>query len=162
MAETNVSKSYVRPDNTVVITCPHCNRQRVVNVESFKQHKFRFSVKCACKKIFTAQIEFRQRVRKITRLMGTYTNLTRKNISGNMTVRNLSVSGLELHTYDNIQNFSVGDEILVEFNLDDEHQTEISREVIVREIRKDSIGCEFSEHGSIALDGPLGTYLTRL
>jgi hypothetical protein len=161
MAETNINKSYVRPDNTVVITCPHCNRQRVVNVESFKQHKFRFSVKCACQKIFTAQIEFRQRVRKTTRLRGKYTNLTQKNISGEITIRNLSVSGIELHTYD-IQNFTVGDEILVEFNLDDEHQTEISREAIVRQIGKDSVGCEFSEHGSIALDGPLGTYLARL
>ena len=162
MTGKNVTKSYVRPDKTVVITCPHCNRQRVVNVTSFKEHKYRFTVKCACQKIFTAQIEFRQRVRKNTFLRGTYTNLSQENISGQMTVKNLSVSGLEFATYDSMDNFKIEDELHVKFNLDDAHFTEISREVIVRQVRRNSVGCEFTEQGNIALDGPIGTYLATI
>ena len=161
MPETNVTKSYVRPDKTAVITCPHCGRQKEVGVDSFKEHKFKFKIKCACQNIFTAQIEFRQRVRKNTYLRGTYTNLTQEKVSGEITVKNLSVSGLEFATYD-IQNFNVGDEVLVEFNLDDDRHSEVRREVIVRQVRKNSIGCEFTETGNIALDGPLGTYLAHI
>jgi len=161
MTETNVSKSYVRPDKTVVITCPHCNHQRVVNVSTFKEHKSRFTVKCACQKIFTAQIEFRQRIRKNTHLRGTYTNMTQKDKSGEITVRNLSVNGMEFATYD-IQDFNVGDVVHVEFNLDDEHRTEISREIVVRQVRRNAIGGEFTEHGHIGLDGPIGQYLAKI
>lgn len=160
MTGTNVTKSYVRPDKTVVITCPHCNRQKEVNVESFKQHKFEFKIKCACQNVFIAQVEFRQRVRKNTHLRGTYTNLTQKDKSGEMTVKNLSVSGLEFATFDT-QNFNVGDEVLVEFKLDDDHLTEIRREVIVSQVRRSSIGCEFSGAGNIALDGPIGQYIAK-
>jgi len=162
MTGTPITKSYVRPDKTVVVTCPHCNRQKEVNVGSFKQHKFQFKIKCVCQNVFTAQVEFRQRVRKNAYLQGTYTNLTRKNISGKMTVKNLSVSGLELTTLDSMENFKIDEELKVEFNLDDDHRTEISREVVVRQVRKNSVGCEFTEHGNIALDGPLGNYLAKI
>ena len=79
-----------------------------------------------------------------------------------MTVKNLSVSGLEFATYDSMDNFKIEDELHVKFNLDDAHFTEISREVIVRQVRRNSVGCEFTEQGNIALDGPIGTYLATI
>ena len=37
MANSEVTKkTYVRPDNTAVLTCVHCGRQKVILAESFK------------------------------------------------------------------------------------------------------------------------------
>jgi hypothetical protein len=52
------------------------------------------------------------------------------------------VIGLGFSSLDN-KNFKVGDELSLKFILDDEHKTEIKIEVIVRSIRKNTIGCEF-------------------
>jgi hypothetical protein len=71
---------------------------------------------------------------------------------------NISVNGLEFTSLD-IQDFKVGDELTVEFNLDDEHQFEISKDVIVREVRQRSVGCEFETLDELAFVGPLGHYV---
>ena len=51
------------------------------------------------------------------------------------------------------------DELTVTFNLDDDHLTEISREVVIRDIRSSSIGCEFVGSGELDFEGPLGHYV---
>ncbi|MDX2433958.1 MAG: PilZ domain-containing protein [Desulfobacterales bacterium] len=151
-------KSYVRPDNTAVITCPHCDRQKSVPVESFKGTKSRIKVKCGCKNIFIANIEFRKRVRKRVNLRGTYTIHSEKTIRGNIIVKNLSVDGLEFSSMDN-HTFKVDDELTVEFRLDDEQQSEITKDVIVKDVRKYSVGCAFDRSGDLAFNGPLGFYI---
>jgi len=158
MQPDKVSKSYIRQDNTAVITCPHCGRQKTINTESFKQHKSRLKIKCACENMFTVDLEFRKRVRKPVSLKGTYTNHSQNNSKGDIRVRNISVSGLEFSTLD-INNFKEGDELTLSFNLDDEHRTEISKEATVVAVRTATIGCEFAGTGNIAFDGPLGLYV---
>ena len=158
MAEAKKPPIYVRPDRTAVLTCPHCSRQKTVNVDSFPNHKHILKIRCACEQIFTAQLEYRQRVRKKTNLRGTYINHSQNDSSGNLVVRNVSVTGLEFTSLDHY-NFKVDDELTIAFALDDEHQSEIRKEAVVREIRKHSIGCEFEKGGSLAFDGPLGLYI---
>jgi hypothetical protein len=48
-----------------------------------------------------------------------------------------------------------------QFNLDDEQQTEIIKDVTIKEIRKDSVGCEFERGGDFAFDVPLGFYISN-
>ncbi len=52
--------------------------------------------------------------------------------------------------------FKVGDEVSVEFTLDDEHATEIRKDVIVRNVRPGAVGGEFEISDELA--GPLGYY----
>ena len=151
MAESEVPKTYVRPDNTAVLNCPHCGRQKVIPVDSFRGYKHKLKVKCSCSKKFLVSLEFRKRVRKKTYLRGTYTNHSKNNSSGNLVIRDISVGGL--------QDFRVADELTVEFALDDEHRTEINKEVTVRDVRKNSVGCEFERSDEFAFDGPLGHYV---
>ena len=68
MSDTISRKIYVRPDNTAVITCPHCNRQKTVPVGSYMGSKSRVKIKCGCKNVFTVNLEFRKKktVRKPT------------------------------------------------------------------------------------------------
>lgn len=158
MTDDSVVKTYIRPDNTAVLTCPHCNQQRIIDTASFKDHKFRLKVRCSCKNVYTAIIEFRKRIRKRTHLRGTYINHSQKDKRGNLVVTNVSVSGLEFTSVD-IQNFKVEDELTIEFTLDDEHRSEVRKQAIVRDIRTKSIGCEFPGSGEYAFDGALGFYI---
>jgi len=158
MPKDTIPPTYVRPDRTAVITCPHCSRQKTINVDSFKIHKHILKIKCACENVFTVHLEHRQRVRKKTYLRGTYVNHTQGERHGSMVVTNVSVGGLEFTSLDHY-NFKVDDEVSLKFNLDDEHQSEIRKEAVIREIRRNSIGCEFEKGGHLAFDGPLGFYI---
>jgi hypothetical protein len=158
MPAAKVSKTYIRPDNTAVISCPHCGRQKTLHADSLKQHKSKLKIKCACGNIFTVDLEFRHRVRKPVSLGGTYTNHSQKDSRGDIKVRNISVSGLEFSSMD-VNNFKIGDVLTLKFNLDDEHRSEVRKEATVRAIRTNSVGCEFVGSGDLAFDGPLGLYV---
>jgi hypothetical protein len=148
-------KIYVRPDNTIVLTCPHCGQQREVLVRSFKD-KRRLRVRCCY--TFRVVIEFRKRIRKKIQLNGTYINHSQEDREDNLTIQDLSVSGLSFTCF-NSQPFKVEDELTLEFILDDEHKTVVIKEAIVRNIRESSIGCEFTSGNELVFTGPLGYYV---
>ena len=148
-------KIYVRPDNTVVLTCPYCCFQREVNVNLFRG-KRKLNIMCCDR--FKVVIEFRKRIRKRTQLQGTCINHSQKDRENNLSVQDLSISGL-LFTCFNSPLFKVEDDLTIEFMLDDEHQTVIRKEAIVRNIRESSVGCEFTSGDELVFTGPLGYYV---
>ena len=83
-------------------------------------------------------LEFRNRVRKKTRLRGTYINYLQKDSRGFLIIQDISLTGLSFTSLD-LKNFKVGDVLRVEFTLDDERRTEISNDIIVRDIRKNQL-----------------------
>jgi hypothetical protein len=157
MPNPKVPKTYVRPDNTAVLTCSHCGIQKVILADSFKGHRHKLKVKCVCQNVFLVNLEFRSRVRKKTHLRGTYINHSQDDSSGILFVENISVTGLAFTRAD-VEKFQVGDELTVQFTLDDEHNTEVRKEVIVRDVRQNSIGCEF-EKSEDTFGSPLGYYI---
>jgi Zn ribbon nucleic-acid-binding protein len=158
VATTKIPITYVRPDNTAVITCPHCGRQKTLQALSFKGHKHKLKVKCGCDKVFTAHLEFRKKVRKKVNLRGKYVNHSQEDKAGNIVVRNISLSGLEFTSYD-IQDFKLDDELTLTFTLHDEHLSEIKKGAVVRDVRPNSVGCEFDGSGNYGYDGPLGYFI---
>jgi hypothetical protein len=156
--KAKAAKTHVRPDNTAVITCPHCGTQKSVPVGSYKGNKSSLKIKCGCKNIFTVNLEFRKKVRKRTNLRGTYSNQSQRGNRGTIVIKNISVSGLEFSSMD-AHNIKVEDELTVKFSLDDEQRSKIIKDVIVRDVRKNSVGCEFEKSGEFAFDGPLGFYV---
>jgi hypothetical protein len=158
MPKPKASKTYVRQDNSAVFNCPHCDRQKAIPVDSLRGHKHKVKVKCSCNEIFTVNLEYRQRVRKKVFLRGTYINHSQMDRSGDLHIQNISVGGLEF-TSRNVQDFKVGDELTIKFNLDDEYQSEISKDVIIREVRQRSVGCKFETSDETAFVGPLGNYI---
>jgi hypothetical protein len=151
-------KTYVRPDNTVVLTCPNCGLQEEVQAEEFKNYKNKLKVKCRCQETFMVFLEFRNRVRKKTRLRGTYINYSQKDSSGFLIIQDISLTGLSFTSLD-LKNFKVGDVLRVEFTLDDESRTEISNDINVRNIRKKSVGCKYHSSEDVTLGSPLGHYI---
>ena len=157
MSDANSRKIYVSPDDTAVISCPHCVRQKTVPVASYKG-KARVKIKCGCKNVFAVNLEFRRNVRKKTNLLGKFTNHSQKNIRGDIAVKNLSMGGLNFVSMD-IDKFMNGDEITVSFKLDNADRAAIKKDAIVRFIHKNSAGCEFEKSGDYAPGGPLGFYI---
>ncbi len=158
MKEIRPAPTYVRPDKSAVITCPHCGLQKTVQTGSFKAHKHQLKVKCNCNEIFTVNLEFRKKVRKKVNLRGTYANHSQNDRSGNIIVRDVSLSGLQFTSFD-VNDFKVGDELTLTFILHDEHLSEITKTAVVRSIRHNAIGCEFDRSGEFAYDGPLGFFI---
>ena len=151
-------KVRVRPDNTVVLTCIHCGLQKETPVDLFKDFKHEIRVKCRCQKTFKIFLEKRNRVRKKTYLRGTYINYSQKDSSGFLIIRDISVTGLSFTSLD-LKKFKVGDELRVEFALDDEHRTKFRKYIIVREVRKNSVGCEYDRSEEEVFQSPLGYYI---
>ncbi len=155
---SELKKTYVRPDNTFVLTCPNCGFQQEIQAEDLKNYKNKLKVKCRCQKTFLVFLEFRNRVRKKTHLRGTYINHSQKDSSGFLIIQDISVTGLSFASLD-LKNFKVDDELRVEFTLDDEHRTEISKDIIVTDVRKKSVGCEYDSSEEVAFGSPLGYYI---
>jgi hypothetical protein len=160
MNDDNIIKTYVRPDNTAVLTCPKCGLQKTINTKSFDHHKSRVKVKCGCKNVFVAHLEFRKRPRKRTYLRGSYVNHSQNEAKGNIIVTNVSISGLEFTSID-VPNFRVDDELTLEFTLDDEHLSVIRKEATVKGVHAKSVGCEFHAAGEYSFDGALGFYINN-
>ncbi|KPK23097.1 MAG: hypothetical protein AMJ61_16295 [Desulfobacterales bacterium SG8_35_2] len=158
-ASEGAKKTYVRPDNTAVLTCVHCGRQKVILADSFKGYKHKIKVKCICNRVFTVNLEFRTRVRKKTHLRGTYINYSQNDSNGDLVIQDISVTGLSF-TCSDVNKFKVGDELRLEFTLDDEHRTEIKKDVVVLDVRRRSVGCKY-ESAEDALGSPLGYYVTQ-
>jgi hypothetical protein len=158
MLDANSRKIHVKHDDTAVISCPHCSLQKVVPVGSYKGNKTRIEIKCECKNVFTVNLEFRKNVRKKTNLSGKFTNHSQQNIRGDIVVKDLSMSGLKFVSMD-IDKFMKGDELTVLFKLDIADRATIKKEVIVRDIHENAVGCEFEKFIQFAPEGMLGFYL---
>ncbi len=73
-----------------------------------------------------------------------------------MQVINISRSGIGF-SISGIHAITVGQKALLTFQLDDRKQTELSKQVIVRSVMQNTIGCEFIDHSQFEKD--LGFYL---
>ena len=157
-SDANLPKIRVRYNDTAVISCPHCSCQKTMPVGSYRGSKTRVIIKCVCKNVFTVNLEFRKNVRKKTNLSGEFINHSQNNIRGDIVVRDLSMSGLRFVSMD-IDKFMNGDEMTVLFKLDIADRATIKKEVIVRNIHENAVGCEFEKFIQYAPEGTLQFYL---
>jgi hypothetical protein len=157
MPEFEFSKTYVRPDNTAVLICPYCGQWKMISADPFRGAKHRLKVKCLCKQIFKVFLEFRKKVRKKRFLRGTYINHSQKSSRSDIVILDISVIGLAFSSLDD-PTFKMGDDLSVEFTLDNKQRTDISRDAVVRNVLHKRAGCEF-KFSDGGFYGPLGFYL---
>jgi len=157
MHSSEYSITYVKSDNTAVLNCPYCGQWKIIAADQFRGAKHKLKVKCYCKKTFKVFLEFRRKIRKKTFFRGTNINYAKKGSRSDIVVLDISVIGLAFSSLD-APTIKVGDDLRVEFTLDDEQQTDITRDVVVRNIRKKRVGCEFEIYDE-AFFGPLGFYV---
>ena len=153
-------KIYITSKQMATFSCPQCNRSKTVDVSKYAalDKVVKVNIKCPCGHSYKAILEKRRHYRKETNLPGTYVHFIdgQPRNRGLMTVRDLSTAGMKLRL--NVkQSFAIGDQLRVEFHLDDAHRTLIRKTVIIRNQRDQFIGVELAPFE--AVDKALGFYL---
>ena len=120
--------TYVRNDDTATLICPACKTVKHIAVGKFRQGKHTITVRCICKHTFSVLFDFRQYYRKQVNLPGTYEIISEGGI----------VSGLH--------RIEEGQKLQVEFQLNDKKKTLLKRELLVRTVRQNTIGCRLTNH----------------
>ncbi len=156
--EKPINTAFVKDDNQTTIVCPECSSAKVISVKQFRGHRHKLKIKCGCGHIFKIQLEFRLHRRKDTSLPGTFKANTESTTrdSGIITVVNLSLSGacFEIRGKNDVE---IGQKGRIQFTLDDNKNSVFFKNVTIRSIHNNRIGCEFVEDR--AYEPALGFYL---
>jgi predicted RNA-binding Zn-ribbon protein involved in translation (DUF1610 family) len=156
---TEIKKLYVTADGTVTFICPKCGDARKESVQQYKEHTDPIKINCTCSNIYEVQLEFRKFYRKETRLDGLYFRSSHPDDWGKMVVRNLSVEGCGFETMKK-NNLGAGEEIKVEFTLDDHRNSMIRQKAVVLVSEGNFVGCRFSRPPNL-VDPDLAFYLRK-
>lgn len=151
-----IQKVYVNQDGLAVLKCPVCEAIKTSKVGDFKGERHIVKVRCNCKNVFTVNLEFRKNYRKETKLSGDFFGLTKEGVRGKLLILNVSKGGIGAQVIGMNTN-RVGDELRVKFNLNDQHQSQVEKRVVVRLVKQNYIGCEFLD--ASVQDKALGFYL---
>jgi len=150
-------KSYVNEtDDDATIICPDCKAAKTISVKQFRDNQHVVKVKCKCGYIFKVQLEFRVYYRKEIVLPATYDLDPPAVGGGSVEIVNLSLGGA-CFEISGVHDIKVGLKGSINFTLDDNKQTVFFKNVIIRSIHENRIGCEFIEDQAYQKD--LGFYL---
>lgn len=149
-------KSFVKPDETTMIVCPQCDSAKNISVAQFRHRNHVLKVRCKCGHSFRIQLEFRRHFRKNTDLSGTYDLQKPATGGGKLRIINLSLSGACFQIR-GVHDLKIGQKGVVIFTLDNRKQTVLRKNVVIRNVKKNQIGCEFVSDR--AFEKELGFYL---
>lgn len=139
---TAPQKAFVREDGTTVVKCPFCSHARTVSVQRFKEKKKVIKVKCSCRESYRVSLELRKMYRRSTNLKGSYINISLNNEIGMMIVKDVSMGGIGFEAIGG-NRIEKEHELDVTFTLDDTHSSVIKKQVVVRIVSANYVGCEF-------------------
>lgn len=143
-------------NGTATISCPNCGKTKRLPVARYCGRKHTIKVRCSCDTTFLAYLEFRRHYRKSTELQGIYRITSEGGGGGSVSIHNLSRGGLGF-SVSGRHNIRIGQKALVDFVLDNTKSTRLSKEVEIRAVNDNYIGCEFISHQPFEKD--LGFYL---
>lgn len=150
---------YVNQDNCIAFTCPSCTKPASIKVDSLKNKISPLKVRCACKKVFNLDVDYRVYYRKTTNISGTYRSIQpRGEREEDIHILNISREGIGFKVFTG-QKIKVGDKLELQFNLDDKLKTSLRKAVEVINIKDDIIGCHFLDTQNF--EQALGYYLQR-
>ncbi len=150
-------KTFVRPNGTVTITCPSCDKSKNVSVSQFRDKKHSLTINCVCKTKFTVELDFRKHYRKEVNLPGTYRIIKPLGGgNGDVQVLNISFSGLGF-TFSGMDEIKKGQTVELTFQLDDKKQTKLVKQVVACSVSNNYVGSEFTDQDLFEKD--LGFYL---
>jgi hypothetical protein len=159
MTGTEIKKLYVTADGTITFICPKCGAVRKESAQQYKEHKGPITINCPCSNIYEIQLEFRKFYRKPTHIYGAYMQSTQFADWEKMVVKNLSMGGCAFETW-KTPTLLPGEDIKVEFVLDNPGRSKIKKKAIVLEVNGHYVGCQFSDLPG-AYDVDLGFYLKK-
>ncbi len=135
-------KVVVGEDNLAAMVCPVCDFLVIEDVSphfSNAKNSVQAQFRCKCGHTYSVFLERRKYYRKSTKLSGVF-NPSR--MDRGMTVLDLSRSGLKFTT-NRSHDIGVGDELYVEFELDDRERSKVLRKIEVKSVEGEVIGGAF-------------------
>lgn len=135
-------KLFVSKNDFVTVVCPYCGLARQLDVSRFRNANKRLNGKCKCGESFICTIEFRKFFRKKVNLKGNFI-FQGKAARNSITIQDISQQGMRFTTTDGCK-VKDGNILEVNFRLDDNNKTLISKEVEVKSVHGQSIGCLFT------------------
>jgi hypothetical protein len=131
-----------------VITCGHCGTRKTVQLAS---HHFDVQnpsrdkkVKCVCGTIFHVQFDLRKYPRITVGLQGEIFQPGQKKKISDIVIKSLSVGGIGFEITSEML-LRTGDRLEVVFCLDDDNQSVIREEIVVKSVQQAFIGAEFAQ-----------------
>lgn len=151
---TMIQKVYVTNDKKATFQCPQCRLVKEKDVSKFIGLKstVKLKCKCVCGHAYPVIFERRQHIRKDVNFSGTY---VWKRESGPLVVKNISRTGLSLKMSFKTS-LKLEDRFVVTFALGKGPNSEVEKEVVVRNITPPTLGVEFISKDHY---GKFGTYL---
>jgi hypothetical protein len=139
------------------VTCWRCRKAMNVQVHPQAGILNPQLTTCPCGEVLHIGRQTRQYTRKPTQLQGTYALKRDGNIFGEMMVENVSYDGVRLRLKAAGRNIHRDDVLLIQFSLDNKHQTVIREAVDVRHVQDAIVGAQFQH--AYGIPKPLITYL---
>ena len=124
------------------ITCDRCGLRLPVMLSAEADIEKPEVVRCKCGKRLQVAMEPRKHPRKATQLEGVYLYESDRELTGEMTVSDLSYGGLCMHI-EGPHSLVRHDRLLVVFTLDDLGHTSISEPARVRHVHGQALGIQF-------------------
>jgi glyoxylase-like metal-dependent hydrolase (beta-lactamase superfamily II) len=160
----------VQKNKRVILSCPDCLLAHEISVDKYIGRQHFLTVNCPCGSSYGVNLNFRKHYRKMTSIGGYYTVENAKKggwldagkdstIPINCRIKNISMGGLGF-TPLNRMRVQMGDRLRVMFTLDKVSPEVMEKDVIVRTIQDNYIGCEFVEEAGYK-DRTLGFYLMK-
>lgn len=126
---------------TYEVVCQSCGRKKSLRHEQLRHLRNAVKVKCSCGVIFHLVFERRRFYRKKVRLDAQLFDVNSGQKLDDVTLATISVGGVGFVSH--LDDITVGDKFRIRFSLDNEAQTLVDEEIMVRNIIKGIIGAEF-------------------
>jgi len=144
-----IQKVFVTKSKTIHISCPECGRNRDKDVSKYMKldQAVQLKYKCPCGYNFSLLLDRRRYVRKKVNFTGTLTFGKRKYsiLVVDILVMDVSKYGLKIKLIDKFD-IEKDQVVTIEFQLDDEAQSIVSKDAVVRNVMIPTIGVEFLAH----------------
>ncbi len=142
-------KIFINNDDVATFQCPECENQVTMDFSRYREFSeiVMLEHRCKCGHTSTVLLERRKFYRREVNISGTYVLRRESDIKGTMRVKNLSRGGLKFGL-DAERELKVGDKVFVKFQLGDENNTWIKKDVFIRTILELDIGAEFCSKDS--------------
>lgn len=147
---------------TANIACRDCNRQKLLDISEIRAIGTRLKATCACGKTMYIKVELRREHRKSVDLEGVFIRGPGDRLAlksddwGRIRICDLSRSGIGFKAFDK-PDVRVNDRFRVKFTLDNTARSVIQKQVVVRSVTQETIGCQFT--GQDPCDVTLGFYM---
>ncbi len=149
-------KAFVKANDFTTIRCPHCNTVKTAPVGDYRYKHHTLKVRCICSETFVVALDFRKNYRKKTDLSGHYAQNAPAHGGGPIHISNISKTGVGF-SVSGIHTLEIGQKARLDFILDNRKQTQLNKQVTIRSVSGNYIGCEFIDHRTF--DKDLGFYL---